>query len=127
MYPLGVYLTGSPFDSTSLLSALLGGRGARIPNVNLSTMAFYQTALDFSPNDKQTFSPAEHWPRFITLEAVLTDSPPKPLTKMSPFLIQIGIQGIVGTPTSVKELRSGALLIEVTKNEPSTSLQDLNI
>ena len=85
-----------------------------------------RTALEFSPNDEQTLSSAEHWPRFITLEAVLSDSQQKPLTKMSPFLNQKGIQGIVGTPTYVKELRSVAL-IEVTKNEHSTSLQDLNI
>ena len=32
-----------------------------------------QTALDFSPNDEQELSTAEHWPRFITLEAVLSD------------------------------------------------------
>ena len=36
-----------------------------------------QTAIDFSPNDEQTLSPAEHWPPFITLE-VQSDSQPKP-------------------------------------------------
>ena len=66
----------------------------------------YQTALDSSPNDEQTFIPAEHWPRFITQEAVLSDSQPISLTKMSPFLIQKGIQGIVGTPMSVEKLKS---------------------
>ena len=30
-------------------------------------------------------------------------------------MIQKGIQGIVGTPKSVKKLKSGALLVEVTK------------
>ena len=44
---------------------------------------------------------------------------------MSPFLIQKGIQGIVGTPMSVKKLTSGARLIEVTKKQHSTSLLDL--
>ena len=66
----------------------------------------YQTALDISPNDEQTLIPAEHWPRFITLEALLSDSQPKSFTKMSPFLIQKGIQRIVGTPNSVKKLKS---------------------
>ena len=41
---------------------------------------------------------------------------------MSPFLIQKSIQGIVGTPKSVKKLKSGALLIEVMKKQHSTSL-----
>ena len=46
---------------------------------------------------------------------------------MSPFLIKKGIQGIVGTPMSVKKLTSGARLIEVTKKQHSTSLLDLKL
>jgi hypothetical protein len=42
---------------------------------------------------------------FITLEAELTD------TQTKPFIIQKGLQGIIGTPKSVKKLKSGALLI----------------
>ena len=131
LYPLGICLTGNPFDSASPLLALRGGRGGGIPNLTLFTIynkkRSFRTALEFAPNDEQTLSSAEHWPLFITLEAVLSDSQQKPLTKMSPFLNQKSIQGIVGTPTSVKELKSGALLLEVTKNEHSTSLLDLNI
>ena len=48
-------------------------------------------------HDEQTFSPAEHWPRIMTPKALLSYSQPNPLTKMSLFLIQKGIQGIVGT------------------------------
>ena len=91
-----------------------GEQGSRIlltlpwlPQENVPT-------LELSSNDELTLSPADHWPRFITLEAELSDSQPKPLTKMSPFLIQKGIQGIVGTPKSVKKLKSGSLLVEVT-------------
>ena len=89
MYPLDVYLTGNPFDSTSPLLALRDGRQTRNPNVTLLTMASstqrsYLTALDLSLNDKETLSPAEHWPRFITLEAVLSDSQQKPLTECHP-------------------------------------------
>ena len=75
--------TGNPFDSKSPLFALRDGRGARIPIFTLSTIAFLlkkssdQTAIDFSQNDEQTLSPAEHWPPFITLE-VQSDSQPKP-------------------------------------------------
>ena len=98
----------------------------------LSTMSseikiFCLTALDLSSNDEQTVSLAEHWPRFITLERVPSDSQPKSLTKMSPFLIQIGIQWTVGTPKSVKKLKSGVLLIEATKKQHSTSLLDLKL
>ena len=47
---------------------------------------------------------------------------------MSQFLIQKGIQGIFGIPKSVKKLKSGALLVELTKektNNQSTSLINL--
>ncbi|XP_061170354.1 uncharacterized protein LOC133179670 [Saccostrea echinata] len=82
----------------------------------------YPTGLEISFNDEQLNSVVEHWPRFITLEAKLSDQNSKPLTKVSPFLIQKGIQGIIGTPKSVKKLKSGALLIEVTKKQHSTLL-----
>ena len=46
---------------------------------------------------------------------------------MSPFLIQNGIQEIVGTPKSVKKVKAGALLFEVTKKQHSTYLLDLKL
>ena len=46
---------------------------------------------------------------------------------MFPFLIQKGIQGIVGTLKSVKKLKSGAFLIEVTTKQHSTSLRELKL
>ena len=76
-------------------------------------------------NDEQITPVSEHWPRFITLEAESTDTQTKPLTKVSPFIIQKGLQGIIGTPKSVKKLKSGALLIEVSKKQQSTSLLTL--
>ncbi|XP_061170351.1 uncharacterized protein LOC133179667 [Saccostrea echinata] len=82
----------------------------------------YPSGLEISFNEKQINLVVEHWPCFITLEAQLSDQFSKPLTKVSPFVIQKGIQGIIGTPKSVKKLKSGALLIEVTKKQHSTSL-----
>ncbi|XP_062584090.1 uncharacterized protein LOC134245861 [Saccostrea cucullata] len=87
----------------------------------------YPSGLEITFNDEQINSVVEHWPRFITLEAQLSDQNSKPLTKVSPFLIQKGIQGIIGTPKSVKKLKSGALLIEVTKKQHSTSLLALKM
>ena len=43
---------------------------------------------------------------------------------MSPFLIQKGIKGIVGTQKSVKKPKSGDL-VEVTKKQQSSSLLNL--
>ena len=60
-----------------------------------------------------------------TLEAKLSEEHAKPLTKVSPFVIQKGLQGIIGTPKSVKKMKSGALLIEVAKKAQSTSLMNI--
>ena len=67
----------------------------------------------------------ELWIRFITPEAQISENQRKPLTKVSTFLIQKDITGIIGTPKSVKKLRSGALLIEVTKKQQSKSVLEL--
>ncbi|XP_062609297.1 uncharacterized protein LOC134271053 [Saccostrea cucullata] len=93
----------------------------------LSKKRCYPAGFDITFNDEQLNSVVEHWPRFITLEAQLSDQQTKPLTKVSPFIIQKAIQGIIGTPKSVKKLRSGALLIEVTKKQQSTSLLSLKM
>ena len=44
---------------------------------------------------------------------------------MSPFLIQKGKHGIIGTQKSVKKLRSGGLLIEVTVKQQYKYLLEL--
>ena len=51
------------------------------------------------------------WPRFLVMEGTDID---KPLKKLSPFAIAMGIQGIAGEPKSVKNISNG-LLIEVSK------------
>lgn len=40
----------------------------------------------------------------------------------SPFLINKGIQSVVGEPTSIKKLRSGELMIQVSNATQATSL-----
>ena len=85
----------------------------------------FSAALETPVIDEQNTSVIDKWPRFITLEAELSDKQSKPLTKISPFLIQKGLQGIIGNPKSVKKLKSGALLIEVEKQQHSTSLLNL--
>ena len=85
----------------------------------------FGTALETSSSEEQMNTVTEYWPRFITLEAVLSDTQTKPLTKISPFIIQKGLQGIIGTPKSVKKLKSGALLVEVLKKQQSNTLLNL--
>ena len=107
-----------------------GEQGVR--NIIHFTMAsskkrcFSTALIENSSYDEQITTVTEYWPRFITLEAKLSETQKKPLTRVSPFVIQKGLQGIIGTPKSVKKLKSGALLIEVSKKQQSTSLLNLN-
>ena len=39
----------------------------------------------------------------------------RPLSKLSPFALQTGIQGLAGVPKTVNRLRSGQVLIEVDR------------
>ena len=61
----------------------------------------------------------QSWPRFLIVES--TD-PLSPLNKISPFALNKGIQGLAGTPKTVKLLRSGALLVEVSKEVHAKNL-----
>ena len=60
-----------------------------------------------------------HFPKFLVIHG--TDDS-KPLKKLSPFAIQKGIQGIAGIPEKVQRLRSGDILVEVSRRSHSTNL-----
>ena len=66
-----------------------------------------------------TDSPDEYWPRFLIIQPA---DETKPLTRLSPFAILKGIQALAGNPVSVKKLRSGNILVEVSKRSHSTNL-----
>ena len=59
------------------------------------------------------------WPRFLVLSS---SDEGKTLAKLSPFAINKGIEGVVGTPKSIKRLRSGDLLIEVSRSTQANNL-----
>lgn len=63
----------------------------------------------------QEFTP--NWPRFIMVHG--TDDR---LAKLSPFAVNKGIESIVGTPKSVRRLRSGDILVEVSRPTQSENL-----
>ena len=59
------------------------------------------------------------FPRFLFVQG--TD-PDKPLTKLSPFAIKKSIESIAGAPKNVTQLRSGNIIIEITKHSHATNL-----
>jgi len=74
--------------------------------------------LEPDDHDTDNDNDNEHWPRFLLISASSTDVP----LKLSPFAIEKGIQGIAGSPKSIRRLRSGDLLVEVIKKAHSNNL-----
>ena len=70
------------------------------------------------------------WPRFLVIESKNAE---KPVTSLSPFVIEKTLKGCVGTVKTVRKLRSGVLLVEVNREAQSiglcklTNILDLDI
>ncbi|XP_076345796.1 uncharacterized protein LOC143244639 isoform X1 [Tachypleus tridentatus] len=75
-----------------------------------------QPRLEYS--EQQSSTSVTHIPHFLILHS-LTE---KPLGQMSPFFIQKGLEGLVGSPKSVKKLRSGDILVETSTSQHSELL-----
>lgn len=74
---------------------------------------------DYSASRSQNITASVNWPRFLIIESKDEN---RPITKMSPFLIQKALQGLAGEPKSVKKLYSGQLLVEVDKEAHAKNL-----
>ena len=60
--------------------------------------------------------------RFIVIESAET----KPLSTLSPFIIEKQLNALIGTPKSVKKLGSGGLLVEVNRKKQAENLLRCN-
>ena len=77
--------------------------------------------VDSSDTEEEISAPIilENWPSFMLIQSV---DPERPIAKLSPFTIHQGIKGLAGTPRTVRRLRSGDFLIEVTKRGQAEGL-----
>ena len=71
-----------------------------------------------------TLNLTTNWPRFWIV-ASKQGSPD--VTSVSPFVIDKTLQGCIGTAKTIKKLRSGVLLIEVSREAQAVSLQRLTM
>ena len=72
-----------------------------------------------SDSDSDTFVNGA-WPRWIVVDSV---DPEKPLSKLSPFAIKKGFQGVSTTITNIKEIKGGdSFLVECPSEQASTAL-----
>ena len=71
-----------------------------------------------SENDNDSNYDNKTWPRFLVIESVDAGE----LAKLSPFVVSKGINGLAGEPKTLKRLRSGAYLVEVTRKAHAVNL-----
>src|SRR3989441_12729596 len=76
-----------------------------------------------SPSNEQTTNirdlcATDAWPRFLVMESTTLENS---LSRLSPFVIEKAMKGICDV-VDVKKLRSGALLIEVSRPAQATNL-----
>ena len=72
-------------------------------------------------SDKELDISSPSFPRFLLLEAMGKE----PITRLSPFVIQKTIQGVIGTVESVKKLKSDQILIETHRKITSDKILKL--
>jgi hypothetical protein len=69
---------------------------------------------------------SEHWPKFLIIQGVDNgEERNSALAKLSPFVIEKTIQGCIGSAVQIKKLRSGQLLVEVSRRTQAENLLKL--
>ena len=75
--------------------------------------------IDFS----KLFRTQENFAKFLIVESTNKE---KPITSLSPFVIEKQIESMIGTPKTVKKLKNGTLLIETTRKMQTEILLKCN-
>ena len=65
------------------------------------------------------FRTQENFAKFLIIESTNKD---KPITSLSPFVIEKQIEALIGTVKSVKKLRNQTLLVETTRKSQTENL-----
>jgi hypothetical protein len=64
----------------------------------------------------------DSFPRFMVIQS---KDATKPLTSLSPFVIEKTITGLIGSPKNVKKLKSGCLLVECQRRGQTENLKKI--
>ena len=70
-------------------------------------------------NTATFFKPQENFPKFLIIKS---ENQEKPITTLSPFVIEKQIEAAIGTPKTVKKLKNGTLLVETTRKIQTENL-----
>jgi hypothetical protein len=99
------------------------GRGPSYPNDTIENQKNKQNTFKRgrveSDSDSDDNINNTTWPRFLLIQS---SDDQKPLRKLSPFAVLKGIEGLAGTPDEVQRLRSGDILVKVSRRCHSDNL-----
>ena len=70
------------------------------------------------------FTSQENFAKFLIIESKNKE---KPITSLSPFVIEKQIEAQIGTAKSVKKLKNGTLLVETTRKTQTENLKKLDL
>ena len=113
------------------LVGLRGGCGASVVKLHTNMASQKKAKLNeskrpLSDSDSETETPnpsaipnSFNSPRFIVIQS---QDPSKPVTKLSPFIIEKQLSSILGTPKSVKKLKDQTILVECLSNQQASNL-----
>jgi hypothetical protein len=87
--------------------------------ITLKRKLLITEGIDDNENHDDEARQTTGWPRFLVIESKISE---RPVTSISPFALDKTLQGCVGTVKSVKKLRSGVLLVEVTRETQAANL-----
>ena len=77
---------------------------------------------DDDNNASTIFTTQENFARFLKIESKNKE---KPVTSLSPFVIEKQIEAIIGTAKSVKKLKNQTLLVETTRKGQTENLKKI--
>jgi hypothetical protein len=78
-----------------------------------------ESSPEASSPDIEITQTVTHWPRFLVIEAI---DKSKPVSSLSPFVIEKTLKGLIGETKSVKKLNSGIILVEVLREGQANNL-----
>ena len=102
-----------------------GAHSYRIKNFITLASRKQFLAFDSSEDNTQpttfTFKANQNYAKFL----VISSKEDKPITSLSPFIIEKQIESIIGTPKNVKKLKNGTLLVETNRKSQTDNLLKL--
>ena len=90
-----------------------------------STLKRLRPDSDDDENEASTiFTSQENFARYLIIESKNKE---KPVTSLSPFVIEKQIESMIGTAKSVKKLKNGTLLVETTRKTQTENLKKTDL